>query len=168
MSPLITQFEYVGCQMPCHHKIFVGENLVAKTFFGRVTTTCVLKLLDDIEFDRDYREGMLEFDDLSGISDLAITPTDIAHIADLLTGLNLRKRKPTKKAIFAPNGAGRAAAHGFSNMVKGVPGIEVGVFGNFETAMRFLGIDSDKDLCRSLEAGIAIHKMDGSTKDTLG
>lgn len=143
--------------MPCRYKIFVDENLVAKTFFGRVTTQCVLKLLDDIEFDRDYREGMLEFDDLSGISDLAITATDIAHFADLLTGLNLRKRKPTKKAIFAPNGAGRAAAHGFSNLVEGAQGFEVGVFGNFETAMSFLGVESDKDLCRSLETGIVVH-----------
>lgn len=136
--------------MPCHYQIFQKENLVAKTFFGRVTTKCVLNLLDNIESDQKYRDGMLEFDDLSNVADLAITATDIARFADLIVGLNRRKRLPTKKAILAGPGPGRAAAYGFCKMVEGAKGIEVKVFEEYSEALPFLDISSDECLRRFL------------------
>ena len=143
--------------MPCHYEIFPAENLVAKTYCGRVTAKCVLRLLDDIECDRNYQEGMAEFDDLSQVADLAITATEIGHFADLVSGLSKRKRRPTRKAIFAPHGPGRAAAYGFSKMVEGVKGFEVGVFDDVSAAMTFLGIASDRAFDRTLVSGLKVH-----------
>lgn len=143
--------------MPCHYKIFARENLIAKTYSGRITTRCVLKLLDDIEDDQNYREGMLEFDDLRDISDLAITASDIGHFADLIAGLNARKRQPTKKAILAPYGPARTAAFGFCKMVENAKGIEIEVFDETTEAFKYLGLPESGLNQRSLEMGLKVH-----------
>ena len=129
--------------MPCEYEIFPAQNLVMKRFWGRVTARCVLRMLDDIEEDSLYREGMVEFDDLSELVDLAITASEISEFAGLITGLTTRRRRPTRKAIFAPHGPGKAAAHGFCKMVEGCKDFKVAAFDDCSEAMAFLGLSGD-------------------------
>ena len=143
--------------MPCHYRIFTHENLIAKSFCGRITTRCVLKLLDDIEADPRYRDGMLEFDDLTRVEDLDITATDIMHFADLVVGMEARKRKPTRKAILAGYGPGQVAAHGFCKMVEGAEKYEARVFENLSDAISFLGISNGAIFRKSLMTGVTVN-----------
>ena len=143
--------------MPCHHKIHSRANLVAKTFCGCVTSRCLLKLMDDIENDPEYHDGMLEFADVTRVEDFAVTATDLADFANMTVGLNFRRQKPTKKAILAGRGPGYVAAHGFCKMVEGTERYEVRVFEELPAAVSFLGISEDAVLCRSLVAGLKIN-----------
>ena len=129
--------------MPCHYLIFPQENLVAKSYTGRITARCVLSLLDRMEEDPNYAEGMQEYDDLSEVADLAITATEMGHFADLLSGLSARRRRPTRKAAYAPHGPGRIAARGFEDLVRGNPNYQMRSFDFFEDAMLFLDIEPD-------------------------
>lgn len=143
--------------MPCHYKIIPSENLVAKSYWGLVTARCVLQMLDDIEDDALYQEGMAEFDDLSSVTDFAITPSEIDRFADLVTGLSNRKRRPTKKAVFAPSASVRDAANHFSKLVEGSNGVEVGVFENRSEALAFLGGTQGQVLDQSILQSFNIH-----------
>ncbi len=143
--------------MPCHYQILPEENLVAKVYFGRVTTKCVLKLMDDFEADPKYREGMMEFDDLSRVEDLDISATDISHFAELLTGLSVRKRQTTRKAVLAPSGPGRVAAYGFSKLMIGNENIHVAVFDKLSSAAIFLEIKDHSNFKRSLKTEFHIN-----------
>ncbi len=137
--------------MPCHYQIFPQHHLVAKRFTGRVTARCVLKLLDDIESDARYRDGMFEFDDLTEVDDLAISATEIGNFADLIKGLKTRNRRPSKKAILAPHGPGRAAALEFGKLVEGAEDFEVGLFDHISEAFRFLNLEESCKVQRMLE-----------------
>lgn len=131
--------------MPCEYWILPAQNLVVKAYSGRVTAKCVLTMLDELEGDPAYVEGMREFDDLSGVEDLAITATDIAHFADLVSGLRSRRRMPAKKAVFAVEGPSRVGAFGFSKMLENHPSLKVGVFDDLSEAAAFLGV-SEHDI----------------------
>ena len=143
--------------MPVGYQIYPERNLIKKTFSGRVTTREVLKILDDIEADIDYREGMMELDDLCAVTDLDITATEIAHFADLVTGLNTGKRHPSRKAVLAPHGPARVAAHGFRKLVEGAEGFDVEVFDDMAKALAYLRIGHDDKFSRSLALGLKVH-----------
>ena len=138
-------------RMPCAYKILEDKYVVAKKYFGRVTTKCVLNLIDAIEEDPKFREGMMEFADLCDVVNLDISATDISHFADLMTGFSLRKRSPTRKAVYAPHGAGRAAAFGFQKLVEGFETLEVGVFATMHEAIDFLRVDDASEF-RALDS----------------
>lgn len=143
--------------MPCEYRIFADMNLIVKTFSGCVTTKCVLELLDRVEEDPNFREGMAELDDLRDVVDLAITATDIGHFAAMVKGFSQGKRRPTKKAVIAPSGPARIAAQGFYSEVEGTKGLEVGVFGDVKDALVFLSIPAP-DFARFLETNqISVH-----------
>lgn len=126
--------------MPCDYRIFSDDNLVVKKYCGRITYRCVLELLDRMEEDPRFHEGMMEFDDLRCISDLAITASELEKFVDLIRSINTRKRRPTRKAILAPSGAARIAAEGFCKEFEGVSKLEIRVFADPETAFAFLGV----------------------------
>ena len=133
------------------------DDLVIKTYSGRVTARCVLSLLDRIEEDERYREGMAELDDMRLVSDLAITATEIGHFVDLLTGFSNRKRRPTRKAVLAATGPARIAAEAFCRETEFMESLKVGVFCEPEDAFQFLGTAND-DLMQSLETfRLSIH-----------
>lgn len=106
-------------QLSCTYKIFKDEDVVATSHIGSVTTTCILSLNDAFEADAMYRDGKSKFDDLRAAYDLDMSESANAHFADVLAVLSLRKRCPTRKAIFASHGAGRAPAFGFPKLVEG-------------------------------------------------
>ena len=143
--------------MPCHYQILPDDNLVVKTYFGRVTIRCVLKLLDDVVADPKYRDGMAELDDLSHIEDLDISATDISSLADMLIGTGARKRKPTRKAVIAPHGPGRCAAVGFTALVENKQKFQMGVFENYADAADFLGISDFAGVRRTVAVSVRIN-----------
>ncbi|MEO0917000.1 MAG: hypothetical protein AAFY31_08460 [Pseudomonadota bacterium] len=136
--------------LPCNYVINENENLIVKTYAGRVTARCVLQMLDMLEVDPAFHEEMREFDDLRDVTDLAITATEIKQFGDLITGCSMRRRRPARKAIVAPSGPGRIAAHGFCQDVRDAEGLEVGVFDEVKDALAFLDITNQR-LVTSLE-----------------
>jgi hypothetical protein len=142
--------------MPCHYQIFPKENLVAKTYFGRVTTKCILKLIDDFEADPDYREGMMEFDDLSGIEVLDISATDISRLADLLICLGIRKQRPARKAVLVSSGPGRVAAFGFFKPAGCNKRVQFDVFDNLSDAGDFLGVSDFARFWRAMRKDLQV------------
>lgn len=126
--------------MQCSFRIFTEFNLVYKTYPARVTYKTVLALLDALEAEPLFTDGMMELDDLRAVTDLAITATELERFADLITGINIRKRRPSKKAVVAPAGPGRIAALGFNAIMKDIPGPEIGVFDTVDEALAFLGV----------------------------
>ena len=129
--------------MPCVYQIFPESNLVTTVFFGRVTTRCVLRLFDEFAADPDFRDGMLEFDDLSRVEDLDISATDLSQFAELATGLCARRLKPTRAAMYAPCGPGRVGAYGFCKMVEGNSHFQAEAFDDLADAALFLGVSTN-------------------------
>ena len=131
--------------MPCYYTIHVDENVVAKKYFGRVTTACVLRLIDTFQADPNYRNDMMELDDLRDLEDLDMSTKDISEIAIMLTGFSDRKQKSTRKSVLAPHGAARAAAFGFKSLVEANDAFEVGIFSTLTDAVGFLDLnDADR------------------------
>ena len=128
--------------MSCDYQILTNDNLVLKSYFGQITYRCVLDLLDRIEIDPDYREGMFELDDLRGVTDFAITGAEVRKFADLIKGVNTRRRKPTRKAVLSPHAQGQLATLTFAREVEDVPGLEVAVFTDPASALDFLDISN--------------------------
>lgn len=126
--------------MPCSYRVYPDRNLVVKNYEGRVTTKCVLDLIDRMESDPAYQPGMLEFDDLSRVSELAIPPADIKRFAELMTGLGYRRRRCTRKAVFVSTDDARHATEQFMKEVEGSSTVEVGVFCDARSALDFLGV----------------------------
>lgn len=132
--------------MPCYYRIFPEEGFVASVYFGRVTAACILELLDSLEADLRYDEDMRSFDDLSRIEVLALSSIDIANFAAMLSGFSARRHLPDRRALFAPNGPGRAAALKFQQLVEGCSTLQVGVFDTASPALEFLGAKSSARL----------------------
>ncbi|MGV6848524.1 MAG: hypothetical protein ACWA5A_09105 [Marinibacterium sp.] len=93
-----------------------------------------------MESDPAYQPGMLEFDDLSRVSELAIPPADIKRFAELMTGLGYRRRRCTRKAVFVSTDDARHATEQFMKEVEGSSTVEVGVFCDARSALDFLGV----------------------------
>lgn len=143
--------------MPCEHQTFADENLLVKRFAGRITRKCVLELLDRVEADPEYIEGMVAFDDLREVTELAINADDISMFADLMKGIHLRRMQPRKRAVLVPSGNARQAAEQYCRMVRGVPGLDIRVFGDIKSALSFLGL-SETPLAAHLKSGrILVH-----------
>ncbi len=126
--------------MPCEFRIHTSRNLVEKTYFGRLTTKCVLDMLDRLEEDPEYQSGMMEFDDLRAVTDLAIPPEDVARFADLMMALTSRRRTCTRKAVVTESEDVRRAVESFASEIEGNSGLEVGIFDNRSCAFAFLGV----------------------------
>ncbi|MSU88091.1 hypothetical protein GE300_00500 [Rhodobacteraceae bacterium 2CG4] len=127
--------------MPCDYWTYAAENVVVKRYVGRITHRCVLDLLDRMELDPDYVEGMSEFDDLRHVTELAVTDQEVIWFADLIKGFSHRSRTPMRKAVLTASEQTRAAAELFRTEVETVPGLEVAIFADIEQALAFLGID---------------------------
>lgn len=138
--------------MPCTYQTFARQNLLAKRYYGDLETRCVLKLLDAIELDPSYIEGMCEIDDLRTIESFAIPEGDIGGLADLIQGIHQRRRQPRLKAVVTCREDVRAAAKYYAHQVENLPAVRVGIFDTIAEAMRFLGID-DPELVANLHFG---------------
>lgn len=136
--------------MPCRYQIVPEVNLVAKAYFGRVTTECILKLLDSIEADCTYHEGMIAFDDLSRVEYLDVSSRDISNFAALLSGFGYRRQRPSHMVVFAPHGAGRAGALEFLRRVEGSQTLNVSVVDTLSKAATLLGFAESVKLERIL------------------
>jgi len=110
-----------------------------------------------MEAGKNYEEGMLEFDDLRDVTDLAITATEIEYFAELRVGSNKRSKQPFKKAMLAPKGPGRVAAYGFSKLIEGRAGVEVSVFDEIIDAVKFLGLSEGSTFLRTIKLSLKIH-----------
>ena len=138
--------------MPCEYRTYPRHNVIVKRYVGRVTTRCVLDLLDQVECDESYAEGMKELDDLRDVVDFDIPESDIARFADLIKGVNNRRRQPSTKAVVADSVVIRQAAELYSAEVKDMPEIKIGVFSAFDDALLFLGLQ-DQALGKRLLSG---------------
>ena len=126
--------------MPCTYRIESGLNLVIKVYWGRVRYTDVLNMLDAMEDDPVFRDGMMELDDLSDVTDLDISKAEVSRFADLIKGLSTRRRRPTKKAVVTRSDAVRMAARNFTEDVGEGAMLRVGVFDSIDDALAFLGV----------------------------
>ncbi|MGY3670607.1 hypothetical protein ACW9UM_17275 [Marinovum sp. KMM 9989] len=127
--------------MPVTCWVSADDGLVIKTFRGHVTRTEILEVLDALEENPAYAEGMVEFDDMRDVTHLDLTDKDIRGFADLITSLNQRQRQPSRKAILTPDGAPRRAAELYSAAVAGVPGFEMAVMSTLDEALRYLRLE---------------------------
>ena len=143
--------------MPCKYKIYGSENLLVKYYIGRVTTRDVLELLDAVEEDPEYVEGMLELDDMRFVTQLDITSDEVTEFAELVKNHGVGRRRLSRKAVVATSAETQQAAAWFCANVKYMPDLEVGVFEGMADAVSFL-----HPLCISLlprieREGIPLH-----------
>ena len=124
--------------MPCNYTTHATENLIAKKYYGRLTRVCVLDLLDRVEADPLYVEGMREFADLRDVTELDVKPEDVEAFADLIKGLNLRRRQPSLKAVLVASDETRVAAEKYMASIADAVQFKIGIFTDFDDAMVFL------------------------------
>lgn len=131
--------------MPSSHVVLSDKAIALKTHSGRLTARCVLSMLDRLENDPAYQEGMAEIDDLRDVSDFAIDPDEIGQFADLMMGLSSRRRNCTRKAVVTSSPEIRHAAEEFVRQVEGAQGLEVRVVDTLEEAFIFLAPNQPSD-----------------------
>ncbi|MHA6323951.1 hypothetical protein [Roseivivax sp. CAU 1753] len=126
--------------MPCEYQTYPDDNIIVKRFRGRITTRCVLDLLDRVEQDLSYVEGMMELADLRLVTEMAIPRADVKKFADLITGMDRRQRQPSRKAVIATSQDILDAARFYVDDVRGKRDLQIGVFSDIDEGLAFLGL----------------------------
>ena len=126
--------------MPCEYKIFHNCNVIIKRYSGQVTTRCVLELLDKIENDETFLEGMHEIDDLRFVTDFAIPECDAKRLAELIKCINDRRKTPVKRAVVAFSEDIRSTARLNCAKIAESVDVDLRIFSEMKKALEFMGI----------------------------
>ncbi|MBJ3763093.1 hypothetical protein ILP92_10085 [Maribius pontilimi] len=125
--------------MPCMYQIHPRENLIVKKYRGAITVREVLEFFDAIESDPHFRDGIYELDCLKDLTELKITVRDQLKLLDMIRLISTRKSGPSRKAMVAPSGIGRATANRIVEEVMRVRGASIAAFNDLPAALDFLG-----------------------------
>ncbi|MEL7080848.1 MAG: hypothetical protein AAGK82_05485 [Pseudomonadota bacterium] len=89
---------YAG-RLPCCHNDCAVERVPFCRYCGHNVLRDLLTLLDRIDKDPDYCEGMDEFDDMRDVEETALTGPEIRQLTLLIQGHYARRAQPVKSAI---------------------------------------------------------------------
>jgi len=128
--------------VPSAYHIFPDSNLLLVRYWGKLQAHCVLRLIDALEEDPGYRDGMNEFDDLRDVTEVAISPSELERMVNLVAGVNLRSPLPRKKALIATGPVVLQAAGVYSNLLQTQSNVIPCVFSDVEEAIRFLSLEN--------------------------
>lgn len=144
-------------ELPCTYQIYRQAGLLRKVFSGTLTARPILHMIDQIESDPSYKEGMAQLIDMTAVTNFAVTISEIAHFADLVIGLNAREGKHLRIALLVSNASGRAGAFAYCRMLEGKTTISAEPFETLPEALAFLGISNDVALRQSLLASARVN-----------
>ncbi|MEL6099900.1 MAG: hypothetical protein AAFR68_01160 [Pseudomonadota bacterium] len=91
---------YAG-RLPCCRNDCAVERVLFCRYCGHNVLRDLLTLLDRIDKDPDYCEGMDEFDDMRDVEETALTGPEIRQLTLLIQGHYARRAQPVKSAIWA-------------------------------------------------------------------
>lgn len=125
--------------MVCSFRVLQDEDLLLARFAAMITVDDVLKMVDGIDSDPMYRDGMSELYDMRAITSVAISPQEIYELGQLVKGLYMRRQSPCRTAIWAPTEVSfenaSLYASGFANSEH-----RFGVYETLEECLEFLGV----------------------------
>jgi len=129
------------------YRIYPQHNLLAKSYSGILTIRCVLDVLDALELDPAFREGMFELDDLRFIDEFALSPDEVRKLAGLIKGLNTRRRQATRRSAVSSDPTVLRAAAVYMRELEGLPQSNIRVFDHLVDALEFLDISNPQLAC---------------------
>ena len=127
--------------MPIQYQIIPDANLVVKVYHGDIRCACILDMLDRMEADHRYVEGMRELDDYRGISSFELSQEDRTRFIDLMGLLTLRRSKVTRKAVVATSEEVKTATRAFMQAAEDNPYFELQLFSDLLPAIAYLKLN---------------------------
>ena len=143
--------------MPCEYQVFEDENLIVKVYSGRVTSRCILDVLDRLEADPKYHEGMCELYDLRAATEFALTEAEIAKLAELMAGINKRRQAPIRVATVADSAHTLKMASAYRQNLEAVSDMKIQICGTLQEALVHLGRDADMFAKSKGQTGGTLH-----------
>lgn len=125
--------------MPCQYDISSDDFLISVYFEGDVTLRDVLGLIDRVDADPSFVDGMHEFNDMSRLDRLRLKSNEILGIADLTKSLYRRRNLPMRSAFWAPNRFFMSASL-YCTAFSRVRGARIATFRDRASALKFLGL----------------------------
>lgn len=125
--------------MPCDYSIEDLQSCLTVTLTGSVRVRELLLMIDRVDADPRYRDGMDEFFDLTQLERIAITEVNCQRLSQLIIGLYRRRRPPGKVACLAPSmGPPPSAIVRYGQALLEATGTELRIFNSRREAFLFL------------------------------
>ncbi len=141
--------------MPCAHEFATEHDLIVMRCWGKVTMQELRSTFVAAVHDPNYRYGMSEFGDFSGVTSVDLGFPEMMALAERFRAGYERSRNVAKVAYFAPGDIAFGMTRMFQTLTSDVENLDLGLFRTLEPALEHLGINHPGMSARLKLAGAA-------------